>query len=184
MDHSIVVFLNQWAGSSVFSEQLMVFFAEQFPYVLFLIFVFFIVRESPVFYTRFILLAEGLIAGVLARVGVELIRFYVHRLRPLVEDSAIQGLLVEQSYSFPSGHAGFFFALATVVYARDRGWGLWVFVGAVLNGLARIASGVHYPSDIIGGALLGILVGGGVALALRKYVKTDAIPPSVTHPIR
>lgn len=174
MDHSIVVFLNQLAESSPFVKGVTVFFAEYFPYLVIVLFALCVYREAPIFYRKFLYLGEGLIAGVLARAGVEVIRFVVFRLRPFASDPTIHALISESSYSFPSGHAGFFFALATVVYAHNKRVGSWFFVSALLIGIARVASGVHYPTDILGGAVLGVLVGYGVVRLVRKYSKSEA----------
>jgi len=51
----------------------------------------------------------------------------------------------------------FFFTLAMVVFYRNRKWGTWFFIWALINGIARIYVGVHWPLDILGGALIGIL---------------------------
>jgi len=59
-------------------------------------------------------------------------------------------------HSFPSGHAAFFFALAGALWSTDRRWGWWFLAGALLNGLARILIGVHWPLDIVAGALIGL----------------------------
>jgi undecaprenyl-diphosphatase len=63
--------------------------------------------------------------------------------------------------SFPSGHTTTAFAAATMVFliGAKRGRfepGLVLFVLAILVGLSRIYRGVHWPSDVLGGALLGI----------------------------
>ena len=68
--------------------------------------------------------------------------------------------------SFPSGHATTAFAAALVLafwYPRQAG----VFMGlAVLVALSRVVLGVHFPSDVLAGALLG----SGVALVVHTYV--------------
>jgi undecaprenyl-diphosphatase len=69
----------------------------------------------------------------------------------------IEPNISETLQSFPSGHALFYFALAFVIYTKSKKWGMWFFLGAFLMGLGRVASGVHFPIDILGGAVLGIL---------------------------
>jgi undecaprenyl-diphosphatase len=65
--------------------------------------------------------------------------------------------------SFPSGHAATSFAAATVLtFARPR-WAPAFYLLALAIGFSRVYVGVHYPLDIVGGAVLGI----GVAVALR-----------------
>lgn len=59
--------------------------------------------------------------------------------------------------SFPSSHATVAFALATVVYVYNKKIGRAAFVVAGVVALARIAVGVHYPTDILAGALLGVV---------------------------
>jgi len=93
-----------------------------------------------------------------ARFGVtELIRFFYHRLRPFVTYQAHQ-LLSGNEWSFPSGHSAFFFAMATAIYLYNKKWGIGFFLAAILMNISRVIAGVHYPSDIIGGAIIGIIV--------------------------
>ena len=68
--------------------------------------------------------------------------------------------------SFPSGHASTSFAAATMLtFARPR-WAPAFFLLALAIGFSRVYVGVHYPLDVVGGAVLGILV----ATALRWLV--------------
>jgi undecaprenyl-diphosphatase len=61
--------------------------------------------------------------------------------------------------SFPSDTTALAFALAATVWCLSRplGWACFVW-SAVIVGLPRIYTGYHYPSDIVGGAILGIAV--------------------------
>jgi undecaprenyl-diphosphatase len=68
-------------------------------------------------------------------------------------------------HSFPSGHAARMAMLAVLGAALGPAWFGWLLlVWAPLVALARVAMGVHYLSDVAGGALLGIVA--GLALAL------------------
>jgi undecaprenyl-diphosphatase len=60
--------------------------------------------------------------------------------------------------SFPSSHAVNNFAVATLLSTYFRRWRWWFFSWAALVALSRPAVGVHYPSDILGGAAIGVCV--------------------------
>jgi undecaprenyl-diphosphatase len=68
------------------------------------------------------------------------------------------------NYSLPSGHAATSFAAAAVLARADRRLAPTVFVLAAAIAWSRVYVGVHYPSDIAAGALLGLLVGGALSL--------------------
>ena len=99
------------------------------------------------------------ISSLVARFGVaELIRLFYHRWRPYLALPNVHRLITDTSWSFPSGHATFFFAMAMALYLYNKRWGTWFFIAATLITIARVIAGVHYPSDIIGGAIIGIAV--------------------------
>ncbi|MFH1078257.1 MAG: phosphatase PAP2 family protein [Patescibacteria group bacterium] len=58
--------------------------------------------------------------------------------------------------SFPSGHTAVSFAIASALFHIDRRLGLAALLIALLVALGRVAVGVHFPSDIIGGIVIGI----------------------------
>ncbi len=62
-------------------------------------------------------------------------------------------------YSFPSGHTLASFEAATAIYKDHTVYGFAAFVLALLIAFSRIYLQVHYPSDVIGGAILGFLFG-------------------------
>lgn len=112
-----------------------------------------------------------------------------HRSRPCYELPGVR-LLIDQvdSPGFPSNHAANVFAFATVIliHYRRLGWPL-VAIGALVA-YSRIYVGVHYPADVLAGALWGVLIGFvftslhyyGTALATRwTYLarRRRALPP-------
>lgn len=88
------------------------------------------------------------------------------RLRPIHDPDS--GVILAQHLSqstlqtwssLPSDHAVMFFAIATAIWLRDRRVGLVAYGWALLVGcLPRVALGLHYPSDIATGAIVGIAV--------------------------
>lgn len=60
--------------------------------------------------------------------------------------------------SFPSGHATFYMALAISIYFINKKLGWVYFFIALVIGLARIITGIHFPIDILAGYLLGLIV--------------------------
>ncbi|MFF0450830.1 bifunctional phosphatase PAP2/diacylglycerol kinase family protein [Streptomyces sp. NPDC004609] len=100
----------------------------------------------------------------------------VRRARPLLEAVPVMRRLKRQPFttSFPSGHAASAAAFATGVALESRGWGAVVAPVAASVAFSRIYTGVHYPSDVLVGAALGV----GAAFAVRGLVPTRSrLPP-------
>ena len=76
--------------------------------------------------------------------------------------------LPPDQFSFPSGHTMTAFAVWSAFAATVPGFSPVLLPLAVLIGLSRVFLGLHYPSDVLAGALLGSLVGGGTAALLAR----------------
>lgn len=102
-------------------------------------------------------LAFGLAGEVIV---VELIlKPLVHRPRPFWVETVSVLNPVMSSYSFPSGHVTAITAAAWILsYYFPRTTWLWALV-IVLTGWSRIYNGVHWPSDVLGGIVIGGLIG-------------------------
>ena len=103
--------------------------------------------------------------AVLAVIVMSL-KFIIRRRRPEGEWGGIYRNT--DPHSFPSGHAARAFMIALVATALGPAWaGILLWVWAPLVALARVAMGVHYVSDIVAGAIVGIAVG---LIGLQIYV--------------
>ena len=89
-----------------------------------------------------------------------LLKNYVARVRPYEVVAGLQCLIAAQpDWSFPSGHASASFASAVVIYKScPRGIGVPALVLAFAISLSRLYVGVHYPSDVIVGMVIGTLI--------------------------
>lgn len=101
-----------------------------------------------------------------------IIKIITHIPRPFLVHPSSQLLFLYGGYnSFPSGHATIFFALATAIYYYSRFAGVLFYISAILISLSRVAAGIHYPIDIIVGAMIGIVVGRLIFMASQKVLK-------------
>ena len=90
------------------------------------------------------------------------------------------------SWSFPSGHTstsiGAAFALLLGCKNKKLGIGIPVFILSLLVGFSRIYVHVHYPTDVIAGAVVG-LIGGVIAWLLVEKVLMPKVVPAIEKKI-
>lgn len=100
----------------------------------------------------------------------------VGRDRPWVHLQQLLVLIEEHDpNSFPSGHTTSAFAFAgAVLCTAPRRWMKWTaLVMAVLMGFSRLYVGVHYPSDVLVGVIVGLLAGWAASLITAKIKKLN-----------
>ncbi|MDD4661895.1 MAG: phosphatase PAP2 family protein [Candidatus Pacebacteria bacterium] len=172
MNYDIKIFeiINGLAGKSGIADALGVFLAEYLAYVLALILIIAFLYSVKGRVMVIISLVAGFISRMLIKPAIVLL---LARQRPyecLENFSLLIPVSVNDSLeSFPSGHAIFFFAISTVVYNFNKKLGIFFFIASFLMGIARIFIGVHFPTDILAGAILGVLIGICINLIYKKY---------------
>jgi undecaprenyl-diphosphatase len=160
--------IHHFAGRWTILDGFAIFCAQWLPYILVIAFIFLILNKETA-RKRFYLFAEGALAIILARgIITTIIQYFYYHPRPF-EFYGFAPLIAESGSSFPSGHAAWFFALAMIAWYADRKWGVWYFILATLISIARIYAGVHWPLDVIGGAIIGIESGMFIHWLLGKY---------------
>lgn len=171
MDSAIFNALHAFVGMSAVLDWVGVAAAEYLPWALG-VWALVVIGKVPsrvkkfeyfIFATLSVLVSRGILT--------EIVRYATERPRPFVLLNFVP--LVERSatFSFPSGHAAVFFALAVALWFIDRRTGWWFGALALVNGIARVYVGVHWPTDILAGAAIGILSTLAVKLLLDKIPK-------------
>lgn len=136
-----------------------------------------------------VLLANGRHATAIRRAGVaaglsaalallvtQVISQLVDRARPFVADPSGVHLFGHHAADpgFPSDHATAAFAIAMAIALRSPRWGAPLLAAATLLCIARVGLGVHYPSDVVAGALVGSLCALGLWMP-RIVARVDAL---------
>ena len=93
--------------------------------------------------------------------GEGLIKHIVKRKRPFIKMNICDQLIIgtPSTYSFPSGHTASSFAVSAVFIAISSKISIIIIIISTLIALSRIYLKVHYVSDVIGGAILGLFCG-------------------------
>lgn len=159
MDLYLFQIINNLAGRSAFLDWLGVFCAKYLIFVMGLaaVAVLFFYKKEKSKDEQFVLCIRMLIAalfGYLVKIVINLIDvrprpFEIHDVRLLVTKLT--------DGSFPSIHTLISFVIAFGVYSYNKKLGAYFMVTAGLVGLSRVYAGVHYPLDILGGAILAWL---------------------------
>lgn len=149
-------------------DSIVVFFAAYLPYFAVFAFLWFLfITYRADWRARLMFFGESALAVILSRgILTEAIRIIVPNPRPNAA-LHIEALLNETSSSFPSAHAATFFVLAMTLWFFNKNWSRWFFAFALINGIARIAAGVHWPFDILGGIGVGMIS----ALLIHELVR-------------
>ena len=89
----------------------------------------------------------------------------------VLEDLHLLGSL-PTDFSFPSGHTGSAFAVATVMLmCMPARYGVTAIVASALIAFSRLYNAAHYPTDVLCGMLIGIITGVIASLLYKKYQK-------------
>jgi undecaprenyl-diphosphatase len=122
-------------------------------------------------YRRWSVFALTVIAVALADWSARGLKALIGRPRPLLRYTEPKTLVpLPHDASFPSGHAATSFAAATMMSFAFPRFAPFLYVLAAAVAFSRVYVGVHYPLDVLGGAVLGVLV----AAAVRSLVSRHA----------
>lgn len=102
---------------------------------------------------------HAIMSALIAWVLTQMLKGIFPTLRPFeVNGFPPLTMTVPGDSAFPSGHTAAAFAVAVTMWLHDRRIGLIFIVVALAIGVGRVLGNVHYPLDILGGALIGTIV--------------------------
>lgn len=100
---------------------------------------------------------EALLASFAAWFLTEIVKSLYPSARPFMMNGEVPlTLTIPSDPSFPSGHTSAAFAMAASIQKYSKKAGLFFLIGAILVGIGRVLSNVHFMLDIFAGAFLGI----------------------------
>ena len=177
MDRYILFLLN--GCDNMFMDHIMISLSCTATWTLMLLVIIYIIaKDRQISQSLPMLFGIAMCILLADQISSSLIKPLVHRLRPSLDPDIMYSLRVAAGrgggYSFPSSHAANFFALATYLSLvfRHRLTAISLYVLATLVCISRIYLAMHYPSDVLCGALLGIAVGAAVYYVGRFIVRT------------
>ncbi|HPV70382.1 MAG TPA: phosphatase PAP2 family protein [Candidatus Magasanikbacteria bacterium] len=159
LDYRLMRLINGWAKHYKLLDYFGVFCAVYLIWImvaLALSLFFYIPKNINRLKYLFVLLASSVGAYLISAV----FGFIYGRARPFVGFNGLNQLIATSfsHKSFPSSHSTLAFALAFSVLFFNRPLGILMLILAILVAWGRVFVGVHYPMDILGGAILGGLV--------------------------
>lgn len=181
MNELIFRFFNNLAGQSVFFDTIIIALASYLAPLLAVGFVFYLVLRFRKGDRAFFMTATHMVAVAAGGwIVSQIIKRLVASPRPFLALSDVNQLLIHGNHdSFPSGHATFFFALGFALSFHSKKLGAPFLIGALFIGIARVIAGVHWPGDIVGGYVLGLVIVLGVHyfVGRRAAVSRRAVEP-------
>ncbi|MBY0123758.1 undecaprenyl-diphosphatase [Bacillus sp. S/N-304-OC-R1] len=154
MNYEIFQAINNLAGHHPLLDPMMVFVTEKALLIFaFVLFVMWVLGNDKFKYTVIYAALTGalglLINFIIGHIYFEPRPFVTHHVHMLIPHAA--------DASFPSDHTTGAFALAIAILLRHRKLGIFIVIFAALTGISRIYVGHHYPFDVLGSIVVGIL---------------------------
>ncbi len=188
-DSNIVSFLNDLAGRWKTFDEFMVFVTDSAfvkgALIMACLWWLWFRRQSDGPNRRDYVIATvltGVVAVLFARLLAGVLPFrerpFATAAQQFVEPYSANTRTLESWSSFPSDHAVLFFALAMGLYQAHKPFGIAAFLWAIIVvSIPRVYIGIHWPTDIIAGALLGIALGWlGTGRAVRDAIREHVLP--------
>lgn len=167
LNDKIFFFFYNFVHQFIFLDKMIVFFADLFPYIVIVLAGIFLLFHHQVLSSKnpFKIFSQKwkeiilvFFSGIFAWGIANLFKIIIQALRPTFIFPQISSLIEKTDFSFPSGHATAFMAIAFAIFFYHKKAGYLFMFFALIIGIARIMAGVHFPIDILGGIILGALI--------------------------
>ncbi|MBU5537230.1 MAG: phosphatase PAP2 family protein [Candidatus Aenigmatarchaeota archaeon] len=150
LDIAIFLLINKGLANTFFD--FILFYFDKLSYVIYALLILFSIIKNR---NLAVLL---MLALIFTGVFIHMLKQAIGRERPYEVLNARLLVAPETNKSFPSNHAAQAFLVATLVFSYYRRLGILLFPFAIVISLGRVYLGVHYPSDVIVGAVLGVII--------------------------
>ncbi|WP_137789119.1 undecaprenyl-diphosphatase [Bacillus sp. E(2018)] len=154
-DYKWFKFINERVSTYPLMDHLMIFFAEyvQYAFVLLLIMLWWRNKKNDR-----VIVFQALFAFSLSYTVNRLIELFLYRERPFIAHDIVQLVEHAANSSFPSDHAASAISIAATLMMVTLGYRYVWCLFAILIAFSRVWVGVHYPFDVLAGALIGALI--------------------------
>lgn len=169
LDLSLFYFVNHSISHSFFDKFFVIMTTQECWYITYAVLIFFLLTKFGARGRYFFFL---LIIGIFLsdQISSHLIKELVNRIRPCHSLEDVR-LLVPcgSGKSFPSSHSVNNFALAVFLSYFFKKYKTYFYILAGIVALSRVYVGVHYPSDIIAGALIGFTFANLILIIFKRF---------------
>lgn len=140
-----------------------------------LIFWLYVFRNNKHEWTTAVILAVAIVAAMAA---TDILKLAFHLPRPFTQYPSEFTARMEQptNYAYPSGHTTNAFTVASIIWARYKPWRIPFLALGLGTGIGMIVLGLHFPSDVIAGAFLGMLSASFALSMARLRSASDNTP--------
>jgi undecaprenyl-diphosphatase len=154
LDYQVFQTVNNLSATLSFLNPLMSFLAQDAEYVFYLgVIIYWFTRT----YHNRRMVVEALLSASIGLLISGIVSHFLYRDRPFVTHSVLQLIKHPANASFPSDHAIGAFVIATAIWLfRKKLVIIWIAIAGCIA-ISRIWTGVHYPSDVIAGAVIGMV---------------------------
>lgn len=178
MDYQLFQLVNELGRTLAFLNPLMRMFASYAEYVFYMgIVIYWFTRH----HIQRRMVVQSLIAACVAFACSGIIGYFFYRDRPFVTHTVLQLIEHPANASFPSDHATGAFVIAASIWLFRRKEGMiWLALAACIA-FSRVWTGIHYPSDVLAGAVLGIVAAVAVHQLLSRVLRVQNVINRVIH---